>query len=846
MPQEDKKIIEKFSTRLRKAFGTAIKIVQNRKETVVRTDHLVQTLYFQEGGIAAEVLRKANIKPSIFLGDAKNQSPVPPKAPETAGKEINNLGRLFRFMRTSKKEKVGGLRFSQALEKAILKSVLIAQKHSHNFVGTEHLLLAILETPNAKIIEIFRRQNIETEFIREQLRHVLASTAKFTDMTMMFNLKKRPKKKTNETLAFFCEDLTNPERVKNADPVLAREKEIERVIHVLSRRYKNNALIVGEPGVGKTALVEGLAERIVKKQVPPILRRKKILRLDLAKIIAGTMFRGEFEGRLKNLIEEAEQNKDIVIFIDELHSIIGLGNAQGSLDATNILKPALASGKFQCLGTTTFDEYRKQIEHDPAFERRFQMIKIEEPSYDETLTIINGLKKSYEDYHNVLILPEAIEAAIKLSTRYLPEKKLPDKALDLLDEAAAKINIHLADNAVFQQIEELRIELAAVTAKKNQAALEELFADAAAYQNQEKILRKKIEKLRQKEKKARQDWPVLGAEEVAKIVAHSTGVPLSKIIKEEKNRLLNLENILKKRIVGQEEALATVAKFIRRSRSGLSHPKRPVGSFMFLGPTGIGKTELAKVIAEEVFGDEKALIRIDMSEFQEKFNTSRLIGAPAGYVGFEEGGKLTEAVRKKPYAVVLFDEIEKAHPDTFNLLLQILDDGHLTDAAGKKINFKNTLIVMTSNTGSKSILTAEVGFQNTGKQKELLKGYEEKIKKDLKETFRPEFLNRVDRVIIFNPLNQNSIQKIVELELSELKKRLYADKKLILEVSPEVKKEIGTKGFDPERGARPLRKAIQELIEDPLAEKLIGEEIKEGDKIEIKKTETGIEVIKVN
>lgn len=829
MKNNSQDIRDKFSDKLKKALSLSHKIAKERKAENIEFQDILQALFYQEGSIAAEILKKSGLKDSVFTTKKEKENTT------------QNLGKMFKFI--NEKDEKPYIQLSTHLKSVLIKAVHLSRSHNHSFVGTEHFLLALINSENPEVALFLKKNKADTSYIKNQLENILESTAKFSDMTTMFTSEKKSKKRSN-SLAKYTENLTKKEFTKAISPVIEREKEIERILHILGRKKKNNVLLVGDPGVGKTAIAEGLAKKITEKDIPQKLMSKKILRLDLAKIIAGTMFRGEFEGRLKNIIDAASRNDNIIIFIDEIHTVMGLGNAQGSMDANNILKPALTSGKFQCIGTTTYEEYRKHIENDAAFERRFHVVKIDEPTEDQAIKIIDGIKSEYESFHNVHITDSAIEKAVKLSHRYIPEKNLPDKAIDILDEASSKLNLKKSNDKIFAEIEGIQKQIDSLENEKHEKALKEDFRNALKLQAKEETLKKKLQKLYEKSKKDRKDWPKISEKHIEEIISSITNIPLNKIQVSEKEKLINLEKILKQKIIGQDQAIETISKFTRRARSGLTHPKRPTGSFMFLGPTGTGKTELAKVIAEEIFGDEKALIRIDMSEFGEKFNSSKLIGAPAGYVGYDEGGKLTEEVRKRPYSVVLFDEIEKAHPDIFNLLLQILDEGFITDAKGRKVNFRNTFIIMTSNTGSRSLSEQELGFRDESnseaREKEEYQRQSSAIKAALKETYSPEFLNRIDRIIIFKPLGKKAIDQIVDIKLDEFAKRIKKQKNISITLTPNIKELIAQKGFDPERGARPLRKAIEEIIEDELAEKIIEDAVIEGDKVEIKKTKNGI------
>ena len=614
--------------------------------------------------------------------------------------------------------------------------------------------------------------------------------------------------------------------------MIGRIDEIERLIHILSRRTKNNPVLIGDPGVGKTAIVEGLAKKILNHEVPDILLDKRILNLDLGLVIAGTIYRGEFEARFKQIIDEIKKDPNIILFIDELHTIIGTGGATGTLDAANILKPALAKGEIRCIGATTLDEYRKHIESDPALERRFQPILVEEPSPEETLEVLRGIKKNYELFHQVNITDAALRAAVRFSQRYLQDKFFPDKAIDLIDEAASKHKVGRKQDERTKEILHLTKQVKDSEKKKHEAVATEQFQGAMRLKTQQELLRRRISILKEKR---RQEQTELQGEipqkDIAEIVARMTKIPVTELLKEEKDKLLRLEHDLAERIIGQSEAVQTVARCLRRARAGLTEPNRPIGSFMFLGPSGVGKTELAKVIADVVFEDPKALLRIDMSEFGESFQASKLIGAPPGYVGYKEGGKLTEIVRRKPYVVVLFDEIEKAHPDVFNLLLQVLEDGQLTDAVGKKVNFKNTVIIMTSNVGVAELnRAAKVGFRSAAQSDEQENSYEsikQDILQNLKKSFRPEFINRLDNIVVFRPLTEHVVEQIVQLQLAALEQRL-GHHQLSVQATPAAIKYIAKKAFKPEEGARAVRKIIQDEIETKLAEEIISGQLESG------------------
>ncbi|MBI4090387.1 MAG: ATP-dependent Clp protease ATP-binding subunit, partial [Candidatus Kerfeldbacteria bacterium] len=674
-------IINKFTTHLKNTLQHAAALALELNNRFINPEHLLYGLAESKGGIAFEILNRA-------------------------GFNINRLKSSIRERNdtTASRLSISDLRFSLPAKRALEKAVLIASQYEHKYVGTEHLLWGILEINDTTIEKVVMEHNLNPKETKQHLQLVLRSTSKFPDISGFFEGVRdseptvapatRDRQKAN-ALDFFATDLTNVTLQKKIDPVIGREREIERLIHILARRTKNNPVLIGDPGVGKTAIVEGLAKKIMKREVPDALLNKRILTLDLALVVAGTIYRGEFESRLKQIIDELKADPNIILFIDELHTIVGAGSASGSMDAANILKPALAKGTIRVIGATTLDEYKKHIEGDAALERRFQPIFVSEPSAEETVTILKGIRQNYEKYHRVSISDEALTAAVDLSERYIQDKFLPDKAIDLVDEAASKVKVEAKGTANGRKIRLLEDELQSVRAKKQQAVSHEDFDHALTLKTQEAMLETKLEKLRQREFRALPpNVGAIGQREVAEVVARITGVPLTDVVKVERDRLLNLEKLLKEKIVGQDEAIHAIADAIRRSRAGLANPNRPIGSFIFLGPSGVGKTETAKEIARRVFGDENALIRIDMSEFGESFNVSKLIGAPAGYVGYREGNKFTDQVKHRPYSVVLFDEIEKAHPDVFNILLQVLEDGHLTDATGKRVNFKNTIIVM--------------------------------------------------------------------------------------------------------------------------------------------------------
>ncbi len=810
-------ILERLSSRAKNALIAAQLISEEMGHDHIGTEHLLFGIVTEKSSFAAEILMKANISPDILRAeiDLVNKN-----------NEIDNWKPVL----------------SENLKAAIERSAIIASQYNYQFIGTEHFLYGLvnIETNKAKVI--LSKLSIDISELEQNLIAVFENISKFPEVGPEQMPQQNPQQmgmpgmdnKKGGMLEYFTTDLTKKAADGLVDPVIGRKKEIERLTSILGRRTKNNPVLIGEAGVGKTAIVEGLALAIAKREVPDTLIDKKILSLDLALIVAGSMFRGEFENRLKQIIDEVKANTNVILFIDELHTMVGAGATTGSLDAANILKPALARGELRTIGATTLAEYKKHIEHDAALERRFQAIIVEEPSKEESIQILKGLRPNYEKHHNIGITDEAIKAAVELSDRYIQDHFLPDKAVDLVDETAAFLRSISNNSKLLKTKKKLETDLEALEEEKTKAVLDQDFTTALHLRTQEeKLMRQKAElEISFKEEKVS---PVrdITAEDIAHTVSMMTKIPLTKLAGSEIGKLVGLEKTLKAKIIGQDESVSEVAKAIRRSRAGITDPNRPLGSFIFLGPTGVGKTETAKVIAQEVFQDPDALIRVDMSEFMERHNVARLIGAPAGYVGYEEGGRLTEAVRRKPYSVILFDEIEKANPDVFNIFLQILEDGQLTDAAGKKVNFRNTIIIMTSNLGMRELTqqAAKIGFadrdesMSSKKQKEKLEREYNKIKDGvmemLKKEFRPELLNRIDKIIVYRPLGFDQLKKIAHLQIQYLQQRL-ATQNVEFKATPALVKHLAEKSFDPAQGARFIRKNIQDLLEDALAEKIIG------------------------
>ncbi len=699
-----------------------------------------------------------------------------------------------------------------------------ARQLGHNYIGTEHLLLGLIREGEGVAARVLENLGVDLTKVRSNVIRMLGETRGSAAASASTGRSKTP------TLDEFATNLTQAAQELRLDPVVGREKEIERVIQIMGRRTKNNPVLIGEPGVGKTAIAEGLAQKIVNADVPEILQDKRIVQLDIGLLVAGTKYRGEFEERLKKVMDEIRQAGNIILIIDELHTLIGAGAAEGAIDAANILKPALSRGELQCIGATTISEYRKHIEKDAALERRFQPVYVEEPSVEETIEIMQGIREKYEQHHKLVITDEALEAAAKLSSRYITDRFLPDKAIDLVDEASSRVR--LAASMLPPEGKELERQLKTLIREKEQAIRNQAFEQASDLRDKEAELREKIREMSDEWKKKQQEKEIhVTAEHIAQIVSSWTGVPVSKLTETESEKLLKMEDTLHERVIGQHDAVTAISKAIRRARVGLKNPKRPIGSFIFSGPTGVGKTELAKALADYFFGSEDNIIRVDMSEYMERHTVSKLIGSPPGYVGFNEGGQLTEMVRRKPYSIVLFDEIEKAHPDVFNVLLQILDDGRLSDSKGRTVDFKNTIIIMTSNVGARSIENNEsFGFSVQTTEDAKYEKMKEKVMDEMKRVFRPEFLNRLDDTIIFHQLTKEEIRRIVDIMVKDLMDRMKAQNMELL-ITDEVKDALAKEGYSPTYGARPLRRVIQKQIEDEISEEILMGKFKEGDQI---------------
>jgi ATP-dependent Clp protease ATP-binding subunit ClpC len=823
---------DNFSPRVKDVIAYSKEEALRLGHDFIGTEHLMLGLLRDGNGKAINILNALDIDLNHLRRKVEILSPANPNIAISSNQKKN-------------------LHLTRQAERALKTTFLEAKLFQSTSINTAHLLLCILRNENDPTTKLLNKLKVDYDNVKEQFKSMITNDNSFIEpksesfqdddshndddgtKDSLFNspVGKTNKKSKTPVLDNFGRDLTAQAEEGKLDPVVGREKEIERVSQILSRRKKNNPLLIGEPGVGKSAIAEGLALRIVKRKVSRILFNKRVVTLDLASLVAGTKYRGQFEERMKAVMNELEKNDDVILFIDEIHTIVGAGGATGSLDASNMFKPALARGEIQCIGATTLDEYRQYIEKDGALERRFQKVIVEPTSVEETIEILNNIKGKYEDHHNVEYTREAIEACVKLTNRYMTERFLPDKAIDALDEAGSRV--HITNIEVPKQILELEKQLEEVKETKNSVVRKQKYEEAAKLRDDEKRIEKELAMAQEKwEEETKQHREVVTEENVADVVSMMTGIPVNRIAQTEINKLAELPNLIKGKVIGQDDAVSKVVKAIQRNRAGLKDPNKPIGSFIFLGQTGVGKTQLAKVLSRELFDSEDSLIRIDMSEYMEKFAISRLVGAPPGYVGYEEGGQLTEKVRRKPYAVILLDEIEKAHPDVFNMLLQVLDDGYLTDSLGRKIDFRNTIIIMTSNIGARKLkdFGTGIGFGTAAQKEQEDANAKSVIENALKKSFAPEFLNRIDDVIVFNPLERADINKIIDIELNKLLVRIK-DLGYILQLSDSAKDYIADKGFDKQYGARPLKRAIQKYIEDALAEEIITSHLQEGDKI---------------
>ena len=798
-----------FSENSTRALNLALEAARQFGHGYIGTEHLLLGLLRADGGVSSKVLLDAGLTDEFVVERIK----------ENVGVGVPS--------------DVSGQDMTPRLKRILERSFVEARRTGNYIIGTEHILMSLLEEPNCQAVEIIESAGIDIRSLYSDVIESMGlSAAGDTDRDgQKHGTAKKSGGKNTPNLNSYGTDLTEMVRENKIDPIIGRGTEIERVIQVLSRRTKNNPCLIGEPGVGKTAIAEGLAQHIIEGSVPEPLKNKRVVTLDIASMIAGSKYRGDFEERLKNVIEEVKKEGNVILFIDELHVLVGAGSAEGAMDAANILKPSLARGEIQVIGATTLDEYKKHIEKDAALERRFQPIIVSEPSEEDAIAILKGIRDKYEAHHGVKISDEAIESAVRLSSRYIRDRFLPDKAIDLMDEAASKLRMkNLTAPPDMKSKEE---EIKRVAGEKENAVRNQDFEKAATLRDKEKVLASELEEMKKNwNSESGKEKLTLTAEDIEDVVTQTTGIPVKKLVHEESERLLNMENILHKRVVGQDEAVNAVARAIRRGRVGLKDPKRPIGSFLFLGPTGVGKTELSKALAEVLFGDESAMIRVDMSEYMEKHTVSKMIGSPPGYVGFDDGGQLTEKVRRKPYSVILFDEIEKAHPDVFNIMLQILDDGRLTDAKGRTVDFKNTVIIMTSNIGAKTITDSKkLGFtpaeDNFDRNQETIR---ENVMDELKRSFRPEFLNRIDDIIVFKQLDREDIKQIASRLCDSVVKSLK-ELGITLSVEDSAIDVLVEKGFDVTYGARPLKRAIQSLIEDKMAEKMLEKTFSEGDEV---------------
>ncbi|WP_027964768.1 ATP-dependent protease ATP-binding subunit ClpC [Halalkalibacillus halophilus] len=798
----------RFTERAQKVLALSQEEALRLGHNNIGTEHILLGLIKEGDGIAAKSLKALNVTAEQIQSEVEQLIGTGQNSAQT-------------------------IHYTPRAKKVIELSMDEARKLNHSYVGTEHILLGLIREGEGVAARVFNNLGVSLNKARQQVLQLLGSNESTSNQ-------KQPKQASNAntpTLDSLARDLTAVAKEGNIDPVIGRGKEIERVIQVLSRRRKNNPVLIGEPGVGKTAIAEGLAQQIVNNEIPEILRDKRVMTLDMGTVVAGTKYRGEFEDRLKKVMEEIRQARNIILFIDELHTLIGAGGAEGAIDASNILKPALARGDLQCIGATTLDEYRKYIEKDAALERRFQPIQVDEPTPEEAQQILEGLRDRYEAHHRVTISDDAISSAVRLSDRYITDRFLPDKAIDLIDEAASRVR--LRSYTAPPNLKEVEAKLEEVKKEKDAAVQSQEFEKAASLRDKEQKLKDELEKTKNEWKqKQGQESSEVTLEDIAHVVSTWTGVPVSRLAKDETEKLLNLEETLHGRVIGQDEAVKAVSKAIRRARAGLKDPKRPIGSFIFLGPTGVGKTELARALATSMFGDEDAMIRVDMSEYMEKHATSRLVGSPPGYVGYEEGGQLTEKVRQKPYSVILLDEIEKAHPEVFNILLQVLEDGRLTDSKGRVVDFRNTVVIMTSNVGAHELRRQKyVGFSLEDNKQDHAQ-MKSKVMEELKKAFRPEFLNRVDETIVFHSLEKEHIGEIVQLMVKQLQDRLI-ENDIHFTLTDAAIKKIADEGMDLEYGARPLRRSIQKNVEDFLSEELLRGQLETGQSVEIDVNDDG-------
>jgi len=797
-------MFNRFTERARKVIILAKEEARRFNHDYIGTEHILLGLIREGEGVAAAVLQKLDVSlENIRLEIEKLVQPGPST------------------------QIIGDIPFTPRAKKALELAAEEARSLGHNYIGTEHLLLGLIREGEGIASQVLLNLGMDLNSVRNEVMGLLGSPLP----GMTAGGEHSAAKSKTPALDAFGRDLTALARDNKLDPVIDRKQEIERVVQILSRRTKNNPVLLGEAGVGKTAIVEGLAQLIIAGNIPELLRGKRLIVLDLALMVAGTKYRGQFEERIKAIMEEIKRSRDIIIFIDELHTLVGAGAAEGAIDASNIMKPALSRGEMQCIGATTVDEYRKYIEKDAALERRFQTIMVEPPNVAQTIEILKGLRDRYEAHHRVTFKDECLEAAAKLSDRYISGRFMPDKAIDLIDEAGSRARLNVL--IVPDEIKKIEANVESLKKEKESYIKSQDFEKAASLRDQERVARQELEKLNKEWGQAKDKMrPEVTAEDIAKILAQWTGIPIFRLEEKESEKLLKIEEELHKRVVGQNEAIEAIAHAVRRSRAGIKDPKRPIGSFIFLGPTGVGKTLLARALAEFMFGDEDALLQLDMSEYMEKFNLSRLIGAPPGYIGYEEGGQLTERVRRKPYAVILLDEIEKAHPDIFNLLLQVFEEGRLTDSFGRKVDFKNTIIIMTSNIGAELIRKAgSLGFR-AQKEEASYEDMKDKLLEAVKHAFKPEFLNRVDDTIVFRQLAREDLSQIIDIEIGYVIERLKGQD-ITLEVTKEAKELLIEKGFDPVFGARPLKRTIQRFLEDPLAGEIISKKYKEGSSIKV-------------